>query len=229
MNYVLIGDIHSQYSKLQSALNFIDKNIDNYHIIFLGDTFDSRCQESDSVSVYKTIRELQNSNKATLLQSNHQWKLQRYLYGNPVTTDLALQKTIEDFKNSDVSEQELLQWLESLSFACAFRDDKGQEYRCAHAYHSSKLFIPKTYEGIYLTKIVSRKMRDKLLYGAIFNEERVLWWNEESKQDWIRCSGHYHTLFVSLENKSIVLDSCCGEDGGMLSIFNVNRSELHQF
>jgi hypothetical protein len=227
MNYVLIGDIHSQYKKLEAALSFIEDNIENYYLIFLGDLFDSRCQESDSVNVYKTIKNLQNSNLATVLQSNHQWKLQRYFYGNPVKIDNPLQKTLDDFENSDVSNEELLQWLEELPYACAFRDSNGQEYRCAHAYHSSKLLVPKTYEGIYHTKFVSKNTRDKLLFGAIFNNERLLWWERESDHNWIRCSGHYHTVFIS--EKSIVLDSCCGDENGMLSIFNVNQRELHQF
>lgn len=227
MNYVLVGDIHSQYNKLETTLDFIENNIEKYYLIFLGDLFDSRCQESDSVSVYKTIKELQNTNRAIVLHSNHQWKLQKYLYGNPVIIDNSLQKTLDNFKDSDISSEELLKWLEELPYACAFKDRDGQEYRCAHAYHSSKLFVPKIYDGVYLTKLVSKSARDKLLFGAIFNNERLLWWEKESQHDWIRCSGHYHTVFIS--DKSIVLDSCCGDENGLLSIFNVNQKELHQF
>ena len=125
MTFVLIGDIHSQFSRLDQAVNYCLNYIENCHLILLGDAFDSRCELSDSVSVYKLIRELQDKNLATLLHSNHQWKLQRYLYGNNVKIDESLQKTLNDFEASDVEQTELLQWLESLPYALAFKDENN--------------------------------------------------------------------------------------------------------
>ena len=229
MNCVLVGDIHSQFSKLQNALNYIENTIEDYYIVFLGDAFDSRCEESNSVEVYKTIKNLQDKNKATLIHSNHQWKLQRYLYGNPVRIDQSLQRTLDDFQSSDVTSIELLTWLESLPFACAFKDINEQEYRCAHAYHSSKLLIPRTYDGIHCTYKVSTKMRDKLIYGALYDGNRLSWWENESTNEWIRVSGHYHTVEISYTKKALVLDSCCGDENGLLSVFNVNTWEIFQF
>ena len=144
-NYVLMGDIHSVFSRFDAALSFITNTIQDYHLVMLGDVFDSRCEESDSVAVYRAICQLQNDGKVTLIHSNHQWKLQRYLRGNPVKIDASLQRTLDDFAASDVTSEELMEWLASLPFAIAFKDADGLEYRCSHAYFSSKLYIPKKY------------------------------------------------------------------------------------
>jgi hypothetical protein len=230
MNYILVGDIHSQFSSLEKAVNFTVDNILDYYFIFLGDAFDSRCENSDSVSVYRMIRELQNNNKATILQSNHQWKLQRYLYGNSVKIDESLQKTIDDFENSDIDKGDLLLWLESLPVSVSFRDSNEQEYRCAHAYHSSKLLVPTNYEKIYTINKVSKATFNKHIYGLLGQDnKRTFWWNESSNNSWIRCAGHYHTLQISFKNKSIVLDSSCGDENGKLTIYDVNSRDLYQF
>jgi hypothetical protein len=230
MNFVLVGDIHSQFTKFERAVKYALANIENCHLILLGDAFDSRCSESNSVSVFKLIKDLQNKNLATIIHSNHQWKLQRYLYGNSVSIDQPLQQTIDDFSNSDVSSQELLTWLESLPYALAFKDKDNQEYRCAHAYYSSKLFVPCKYEGIYKINTISKISFKKAIYGLSNTEgDRVFWWNTPSKHKWIRCAGHYHVLDISHANKSIILDSLCGEENGILSLYDVNSKQLHQF
>ena len=229
-NYVLMGDVHSVFSRFGSALSFITENIQDFHLVMLGDVFDSRCEESDSVSVYRAIRQLQNDEKATLLHSNHQWKLQRFLRGNPVKIDASLQRTLDDFVASDVTSEELMEWLATLPFAVSFRDTYELEYRCSHAYFSSKLYVPKQYDGIYNVNEVSRQMRDKLIYGVLNSEgNRIQWWDQESNNDWIRCGGHYHRVAIAYNNKSIVLDSSCGDVDGLLSIFDVNSRTLHQF
>ena len=230
MNYILVGDIHSQFSNFERAVSFVQENFKEHHLILLGDAFDSRCDQSNSVEVYKLIRTLQNENRATIIHSNHQWKLQRHLYGNPIVADASLQKTIADFENSEVDSQELLEWLESLPYAIAFKDCNNTEYRCAHAYFSSKLFVPLNYSGIYKINIVSKVSFRKSIYGLLNREnKRVCWWEEKSNHDWIRCSGHYHRVIISYENRSIVLDSCCGDDNGKLSIFDVNSRQMYQF
>jgi hypothetical protein len=229
-NFVLMGDVHSVFSRFDRAVSFIADNIQDYHLVMLGDVFDSRCEESDSVAMYRAIRQLQNDGKATLIHSNHQWKLQRFLRGNPVKIDVSLQKTLDDFAASDVSNEELMEWLASLPFAVAFKDTDDLEYRCSHAYFSSKLYVPRLYDGIYIVNEVSRQMRDKLIYGVLNSDgNRIQWWDQESNHDWIRCGGHYHRVAVAYNNKSIVLDSSCGDVDGLLTIFDVNSRTLHQF
>lgn len=228
-NYVLIGDIHSQYLQLKNAVNFVQQNIQNYYIIFLGDLFDSRTEYSNSVDVYKLVRTLQRENNCTILQSNHQDKLIRYFKGNNVYLNNGMDRTLEDFKSSDISVEEVLNWLQSFSYGLAFKDKHNLEYRCSHAYFSSKFFIPKEYQDEYHVDVVSKHTKSKCLYGIVKDNQRVEWWNQESNHSWIRVAGHYHKVHIDLQNtKSIVLDGECGNDGGKLYIYDVN-SQQHYF
>jgi hypothetical protein len=230
-NYILVSDVHSQYDNLRRAVDFVQENIENYFFIFLGDLFDSRNSISQSVEVYKLVRELESQNLAIVLQSNHQWKLYRYLKGNNVFISEDLQKSIQDFENSDVSSEEFFDWLSNLAFGVAFRDSSQREYRAAHAYFSSNLYVASNYSDIYRIDVVSSKNRDKLLYGILNRDrERIEWWNESSSNDWIRVAGHYHNVHIDIENtKSIVLDSGSGKDDGVLSIYDVNNQSIHSF
>lgn len=229
-NYVLVGDIHSQYSQLMSAIDFIQNNIDDYYIIFLGDLFDSRDIYSNSVGVYSQIQYLQSINKCTVLQSNHQNKHIRYLKGHSVYVDEGLKKTIAEFEEAQISNQSIRDWLNSFPYALAFRDKDGLEYRCAHAYFSSKLFIPSEYEDEYLIYDVSKHSRQKCLYGIIQDNKRVEWWKTSSNHNWIRVAGHYHRVHIDLnDTKSIVLDGECGDENGKLYIYDVNKKEVHYF
>jgi hypothetical protein len=230
-NYVIIGDIHSQKANFQRALDWIDENVENPHIIQLGDLFDSRNSFSDSIGIYKTIQQL--GDKITVIQSNHQWKLYRYLIGNKVTLDSSISRTISEFEQSDVSIEELKLWLENLPFAVAFKDQNNLEYRAAHAFFNNKLYVNHEYNGIYSIKEVTRKTRDNCLYGLLRRaenqNERVVWWTEQNKSDFIRVSGHYHTIYYSQTKKNLVLDGGCGEESGTLPIFVVNTQTLLTF
>jgi hypothetical protein len=142
-NFALIGDIHSQISKLERALDFCYVN--NLCPIFLGDIFDSRCSTSDSVGVYRMIREAELKINAIVLQSNHQNKFIRWLKGNKILPNHGLERTIDDFlignygeiTTAHVEKEELLEWLENLPYGVIFRDKNLQEYRAAHAYFPS--------------------------------------------------------------------------------------------
>lgn len=229
-NYVLVGDIHSQYQLLMEALTYIKNNIENYYIIFLGDLFDSRVECSNSLGVYETVRSLQNSNLCTIIQSNHQDKYIRYLKGNNVFLNNGLDTTIEDFSNSSVSKEELLLWLNSFPYGIVFRDKDNLEYRCAHAYFSSKILVPTDYKDEYLLKLVSKHTKSKCLYGPVHDNVRIEWWNEESPHSWIRVAGHYHKVHIDLsKTKSLVLDAECGSDNGKLCIYDVNSKLPHYF
>lgn len=230
-NYVLIGDIHSQYNNFNRALDWIDRHVNDYHIIQLGDVFDSRNDHSDSIEVFRTIQEL--GDRITVIQSNHQWKLYRYFLGNKVTLDGSILKTISDFENSSFSNEQLFSWLGSLAFAITFKDENNLEYRVAHAYFNNKLYVPTEYEGIYSIHEVSRKTRDNCLYGILRKadnqNERILWWQNDAKHDFVRVAGHYHTIFYSQLNNTLILDGGCGEYNGTLPIFVVNSQTLLTF
>lgn len=229
-NYVLVGDIHSQYLQLYNAFKYIQENIQDYHIIFLGDLFDSRTDYSNSLGVYELTRELQNQNKCTILQSNHQDKLIRYLKGNQVYLNNGLDITLEEFNRSSVSKEELLEWLQSFSYGLVFKDKNNLEYRCAHAYFSSKFFVPEEYTDEFQIQVVSKQTKSKCLYGIIQDNQRLEWWNKDSNHSWIRVAGHYHQVHIDLERtKSIVLDGECGNDNGKLYIYDVNSQQSHFF
>lgn len=226
-NYVLVGDIHSQSTKLLNALDTIQRTIENYHIIFLGDIFDSRTTFSDSVKVFHTIFNLKS---CTVLQSNHQNKLIRYLKGNDVTLNHGLDRTVHEFENSTISKTGLLSWLESFPYGVVFKDQTGLEYRCSHAYFSSRLFVPMEYENEYHISLVNRKTEAKCLYGLRKDSDRIQWWRENNENSWIRVAGHYHTIHIDLENtKSLVLDGECGSDGGALVVYDVNKQTMFCF
>jgi hypothetical protein len=229
-NYVLVGDIHSQYHQLTEALTYIKNNVDNYYIVFLGDLFDSRVNYSNSLGVYTTIKSLQEENKCVVLQSNHQDKHIRYLKGNKVFLNNGLDTTIQDFKNSQVESNEIYKWLSSFPYGIVFKDKDGLEYRCSHAYFSSKIFVPTDYEEEYFVNLVSKHTKSKCLYGPVKDNSRVEWWTKESSHSWIRVAGHYHTVHIDLETtKALVLDAECGSDGGKLCVYNVNSKEANYF
>lgn len=230
MNYVLIGDIHSQADKLEDALAFIRANIQNARVVFLGDIFDSKNSYSDSYSVYNLVRQAEQELNAITIQSNHQDKLIRYFKGNKVELNNGMDKTISDFTQYDVSLTDVYEWLIRQSFGIVFRDEFGIEFRCAHAYFSPEVQI-KEYTEQYLVKAITRHHKHEFLYGLQDSKKnRVNWWElNNSENSFIRAAGHYKTIYTNLENKSLVLDSCCGDVDGKLSIFNVNSRTIHQF
>jgi len=230
MNYVLIGDIHSQANKLNNAILYIRQNIQNARIIFLGDIFDSKHDYSDSYSVYNLVREAEQEFNAITIQSNHQNKLIRYLRGNKVDLNNGLDKTVQDLIQHDVSSEELYNWLICQSFGVVFRDKYGLEFRCAHAYFSSDVKI-LDYKDFYLVKALSLLHKHEFLYGLQDSKKkRVNWWEDNnSHNNFVRVAGHYKTIYLKLENKSLILDSRCGDSDGVLSIYDVNSRTLHQF
>jgi hypothetical protein len=230
-NYVLIGDIHSQYHQLNDALTYIENNIENYFIVFLGDLFDSRISSSNSVGVYESVKYLQKNNQCVVLQSNHQDKCIRYLKGHNVYTNNGLDRTIQDFDEALISKNTLLEWLSTFPYGIAFKDKNGIEYRCSHAYFSSKLYVPTEYEKEeHHISIVGKHTKSKCLYGLVYENKRVEWWNQETDRDWIRVAGHYHALHIDLtKTKSIILDGECGGEGGLLCIYDVNQQIVKSF
>lgn len=233
MNYVLIGDIHSQAAQLKDALSFVRSNLSDSRVVFLGDIFDSKCDYSDSYSVYQMIREAEKEFNAITLQSNHQDKLIRYFRGNKVELNNGLDKTVleltkEFSKRLDL--ESFYSWLIRCPFGIAFKDFFGIEFRCAHAYFSPEVKV-FPYKELYLVKALTMQHKHEFLYGLQDSKKRrVFWWEDDNtKQEYVRVSGHYKTVSLNLDNKSLVLDSCCGDINGSLTIFDVNSRMIHQF
>lgn len=235
-NLVLIGDVHSQYSKFSKAVKWIENNVEDYHIIQGGDLFDSRTTESDSASVYNLTKSL--GDKITVLHSNHLWKMLRVIEDSELHTQDCLKRTFSDFLEAGICIDEVYSWLKTLPYGLAFHDSYGKEYRACHAFWNKKIYVPESYEGFYKINEVSRKSRDYMLYGlkkkTTTNErESVKWWKEKADHEYIRVSFHYHTISVDptgkTGNKHIILDGSCGSDNGELPIYVVNNNHLILF
>lgn len=242
MNYAFIGDIHSQLAPLEQALAHCEAN--SLTPIFLGDLFDSREAQSDSVGVYRLVRYWQEHRGAIVLRSNHQDKFERWARGNKVQIKGEFARTVDDFAQAEVDAAEVLAWLDSMPYGIVFRDSRGREYRASHACFPSWLEIPE-YEGVHFVREVSRKERKWMLFGpqisgAVWPEQetRVLWWNKESDRSWVRVAGHYHAVHVS--DRSLVLDGGCGGSGRewpttahteapRLCLWDVERAQLTAF
>jgi predicted phosphodiesterase len=227
MGYAIIGDVHSDSKKLKQALNYAHEH--NLKIILLGDLFDSRCDYSDSIGVYELIRD----SDVIVLQSNHQEKLIRYLMGNNVVLNNGLDITVDEFSNAGISNQELLDWLTRMPYGIVFKSKHNVEYRCCHAYFSSKIEIPE-YDDEYLVTgdRINRRTRGLMLYGPIDHQNtktRILWWENPRHHDYVMVSGHYHHVYI--DDHSIVLDGGCGgpEENNYLCLYDVDNKLLKKF
>jgi hypothetical protein len=228
MNFALISDVHSQAHLLKLALEYCGNH--NLTPLFLGDLFDSRVENTDSVSVYHQVKEQIENNSAICLQSNHQNKLLRHLKGNNVFIGEDLQRTLDDFENSNISLTEVYEFLNAMPYGVVFRDKIQTEHRVAHAYFSSRIEVPE-YENyclIYEDRL-NRSTKSTMLYGPIQREakQRIEWWKNNRTQDYVLVSGHYHTVVIN-EN-SIVLDPECGSPEGALGLYDVNNKVLKRF
>jgi hypothetical protein len=227
-SFALISDVHSQAHLLKSALEYCINH--NLTPLFLGDLFDSRVENTNSVSVYNQVKEQIENNSAICLQSNHQNKLLRHLKGNNVFVGEDLQRTLNDFENSNISLEELYEFLNTMPYGVVFQDKNQIEYRVAHAYFSSRIEVPEydDYCLIYEDRL-NRSTKSTMLYGPIQREkkQRIEWWKNNRTQDYVLVSGHYHTVFMN-EN-CIVLDPECGSPDGALGLYDVNNKVLKRF
>ena len=227
-NFALISDVHSQAHLLRLALEYCSNH--NLTPLFLGDLFDARVENTDSVSVYHQVKEQIDNNSAICIQSNHQNKLLRYLKGNNVFIGDDLQRTLDDFKNSNISLEEVYEFLNTMPYGVVFKDKNQTEYRVAHAYFSSRIDVPE-YEDFCLIydDRLNKSTKSTMLYGPIQREEkqRIEWWKNNRTRDYVLVSGHYHT--VCINENSIVLDPECGSPDGALGLYDVNSKVLKRF
>jgi cell fate (sporulation/competence/biofilm development) regulator YmcA (YheA/YmcA/DUF963 family) len=227
-SFALISDVHSQAQPLKLALEYCSNH--NLTPLFLGDLFDARIENTDSVSVYHQVKEQIENNSAICIQSNHQNKLLRYLKGNNVFIGEDLQRTLDDFKEANISLNEIYEFLNTMPYGVVFKDKTQTEYRVAHAYFSSRIEVPE-YEDfclIYEDRL-NKSTKSTMLYGPIQREEkqRIEWWKNNRTRDYVLVSGHYHT--VCINENSIVLDPECGSPDGALGLYDVNNKVLKRF
>ena len=206
--YFLIGDIHSQFAPLKKAWDYAFAN--NLRPILLGDIFDSRCENSDSVGVYNLTRYMQTHGNAVILRSNHQDKLEMFSLGIPCHQPVEMLRTADEFEAAGIELLEVNAWLQQMPYGFVFRDHENTEFRCAHAFFPSWLQIPKYIDSIEV-RPTQKQVRKLMMYGPTQSEGkgRALWWrNASKKRDWVRVGGHYHTIYQ--DSKSLLLDGGCG-------------------
>lgn len=245
--YAFIGDVHSQLTPLQMALEHCKQR--ELIPILLGDLFDARTGQSDSVGVFNLVRYAQEEMGAIALRSNHQNKFERHIkwtlgLGNNVFLSNSLKRTIADFQDANIELKDVLEWMETFPYGVVFRDSRGKEYRCAHALFPREIIL-SPYKGVHKIMSTTRKSRDLMIYGPSEGKDekgkhnRIQWWNKPSERDWVRVAGHYHTVFLS--DHSLVLDGGMGgsEDdtdnpgadhgGDHLCLWEVESKQLHNF
>jgi len=206
--YLIIGDIHSQFAPLKKAWDYACKH--NLRPIFLGDVFDSRCENSNTVDVYRLLQYIKIHSNAVILRSNHQDKLEMFSLGIPCHQPVEMLRTADEFEAAGIELLEVNAWLQQMPYGFVFRDHENTEFRCAHAFFPSWLQIPKYIDSIEV-RPTQKQVRKLMLYGPPLSDGkgRALWWrNASKKRDWVRVGGHYHTIYQ--DSKSLLLDGGCG-------------------
>jgi hypothetical protein len=227
-SYFLIGDIHSQGSLLAKALAYAKSR--NLTPIFLGDLFDSRCENSETIYVYHQVRLAEKEMGAIVLNSNHQERLLNFLHGDtePVYYTEETWRTLAEFQESGLDLDEVIGWLSSLPLGYVFQDSRGVTYGCAHAYYPEHLLPSHCTEKFKLWSVDSESLAQDIVWGPHKKDgRRRWWWKEKSSRDWVRCAGHYHTVWV--DEHSIVLDANCGYEAGLLPCYEVEAKVLVHF
>jgi len=222
--YALIGDIHSQGRQLSEALKICRER--NLTPVFLGDLFDSRTSNSETVYVYHQIRLAQKELDAIVLQSNHQDRLLEILRGTYKNQEQAAEtwRTLSELKEAGIDLDNLEEWLADLPTGFVFENSRGKQYRCCHA------FFPTDMDGKITSKECfvepdGQEQRDIMLWGIYTpRRKRVRWWTGQSRRSWVRVAGHYHT--VKANENTLVLDANCGFDDGQLAFYDVEAEEL---
>jgi len=230
-NLFFIGDIHSQHLRLSNALEYIYEKYTDYHIVFLGDIFDSRMESeeldappySDPLEVYILVKSLVDSGSATLLQSNHQDKLKRWLgheltsLTNPIKTTWGLNNTIRDLV-AYVDNEKLYAWLSDLPYYFV-GECNGKVYKAAHAYYSDKFL---------LNEELTPHQKQLAIYGIQEKGHRVEWWLQPRNHEYIQVAGHYHVL-MSKKGNVVMLDDNCGSPNGKLAVYNAAENDITLF
>ena len=227
MSYLLIGDIHSQGKPLARVLRCARERA--LRPVFLGDLFDSRCDNSDTTYVYNLVRLAQKELDAVALNSNHQVRLRNFLdqqFESPSYTSETWRSYYE-FKEAGVDMGELREWLGSLPDGFSFKDKDGRLYGCSHAYFPLKWV---DHEQVGCRTFVAEDADDEetVVWGPHRHGRRRLhWWKDETPRSWTRCAGHYHTVYVTENN--IVLDANSGYPDGQVPAYDVDAKELVYF
>ena len=224
--FCFISDVHSQYDRLQQAVDYAESQ--NLQIIFLGDLFDSRVNYSDTIGTLNLVNRCIESGHLCVT-SNHQDKLIRYLKGNKIVQNNGLDVTIRELEENQVNKTYLLNFLYSFPYGIVCKNSHGKQFRAAHAYFPNFLDVAKTDEIQFIRGgNLNRKAKNLMIYGPTDRDNlRTFWWiSENNTRDYIKVSGHYHAVHV--DDYSVVIDSGCGS-GGCLSLYVADTAVIKEF
>ena len=213
MDYAFIGDVHSDIRHLDLLLSKLPPR---YKLVFLGDIFDYRKEDNkgDTQAVYDLLKQL----GAPILNSNHQYKMMRWIEDNSTKVSTSMQRSITDLGLYDNKEKqlELYAFLKQCPLTLELSSN-GVLYKLAHAYHPGTL-RPKE----------NSMQKGLCLYGPTYkingSRLRLKWWESKEPRDFIRVAGHYNLVYVS--EQSLILDSGCGTEGGYLTAYLTDTKEL---
>ena len=128
MNNHIIGDIHSENSKLSNIVPLMDQ--DTY--IFLGDYCD---RGSDPVGTLKSLMstsKLENSKNIIFLEGNHEVHLRRWANDLPPVSNSFKETTMNKLDSSDIQKSQLREFLNNLKPFIILNVD-GSRFICSHA------------------------------------------------------------------------------------------------
>jgi hypothetical protein len=90
MKYLIIGDVHGNYTDFARAVQYATEN--NLHLISVGDLVDNG---PDGALVVGDMLSLLKQGSATLVRGNHEYKIQRWINGANVTITPPNQITVD--------------------------------------------------------------------------------------------------------------------------------------
>jgi hypothetical protein len=90
---LIIGDVHARFAPFAAAVEYARAN--QMFLISLGDLCD---ENEDGPAVYQLMAQLINQGQGVSLMGNHEWKIFRWMQGNPVKLTNGNQITVDQLR-----------------------------------------------------------------------------------------------------------------------------------
>lgn len=107
MKYLVIGDVHADFSPFEKAIDYATKN--DLHLLCVGDLIDNG--EDGAICVSEMLK-LLDSGKATMIKGNHEHKIIRHLNGANVLLGPPNMVTLNQMKTDKVFEADFRRMVE---------------------------------------------------------------------------------------------------------------------
>jgi RNA ligase len=197
---IIVGDIHGCFNQFHDLIcHKCSYNPDLDIIVSLGDLCD-RGPASDFVLDF-----FMNVKNTYCVIGNHDWKLLRYLKGNPIKISNGLQETINQIKELD--KQPIIEYLENLPNIIRLPDLNKKPFYAAHAGVDTRFSIDKQSKEttMYIRGIDSNNY---------FDESKGIWY-DTLDGSYTVTAGHIVEKSINPNPNVFCLDGgCC--HGGVL-------------